>query len=330
MTSLLFLSLLPQAALGNTDFSSPVHLGSDAVLHVLYSERDDPSFVPNDLGAPVDLDLAQGRAAELTPQTITGAAIEIQDALAVTEAGRTEAISNGVSLLDTLLSAAVQQGVSTEPMVDSLLALANESQDGLVRRQVALVLWRHEISDPRLDTLVAQLEQGNYVAEDALLDRSIQAANALLWYAPAFSPMQSQFELGEVYEGSEQGYANVRESQAADGSATYLVDTSSELGDMARTLRHALVTQAIARHLAERRGWEDERVEAAAFLAGAAIYDNLGGIGWRKYRDFALPGTEIELEQASRFLEGESLKARQINDLAQWAEAIRDTVTLVD
>ena len=326
MTSLLFVSLLPQVALGSTDIEMPA--GSDAVLHVLYSDRDDPSFVPNDLGAPVDLDLAQGRAAELNSHSITGAANEIQDALAVTEAGRTEAISNGISLLDTLLSAAVQQGVSTEPMVDSLLALADESQDGLVRRQVALVLWRHEVSDSRLDALVVELEQDNHVAENALLDRSIQAANALLWYAPAFSPVQSQFELGEVYEGSEQGYVHIRESLSADGSVATLVDTSSDLGDMARTLRHALVTQAIARHLAEKRGWDNERVEAAGFLAGAAIYDNLGGIGWRKYRDFALPGTEIELDQASRFLNGEEIRTRQINELAEWAEAVRDTVTL--
>lgn len=127
------------------------------IVSLIYSETGGAEdYCPDDLAAPLDLASADARAAQLSAQDRQDAAELLAEAVADVGLDHVQAVANTAALLDALLGAALASGEDPAAILDALLGLAAQLDDPLLRRQIALNLWRRGVEDDRVADLVAE------------------------------------------------------------------------------------------------------------------------------------------------------------------------------
>jgi hypothetical protein len=207
--------------------------------------------------------------------------------------------------------------------VDRLITVATETDDALLRRELALELYRSQVNDPRLAELLESVEAEAHGLQGNIAQKAAADALAFLVASPAFELGLDHYRVGSVFDGD---FSDpLTRIHAADGAWT--IDVSDELVGMARTLRTAVVAQELATHHGHTLAWELDIIESAAFLAGTAVYASSGGIGWSKYQAAALPGVEVSLEESSQWLNvTDYVLEDNAGALSTWLEANRVSV----
>ncbi len=134
----------------------PEALGDfNAIVSLIYEEtggiRD---YCPDDLSQPLDLADADARAAQFSASERSDAAELLLDAVQGLDRAHPQALANAAGLLDALLGAGLAAGDDVSTIVETLLALAADTADPLVHRQIALNLWRRQMGGPEVAALV--------------------------------------------------------------------------------------------------------------------------------------------------------------------------------
>ena len=122
------------------------------IMSLLYGYTDEHSanpgnFCPDDLGRPLNLADADARAAGLSEGDRNDAAELLADAASTTDEAHTQALANAAALLDALLGAAMADKDDYGPILDAILRMYADTDDPMVRRQIALNLWRRGLDD---------------------------------------------------------------------------------------------------------------------------------------------------------------------------------------
>lgn len=204
--------------------------------------------------------------------------------------------------------------------VERLIDVATETEDALLRRELALELYRSQVDDPRLNALLESVEAESQGLQGNIAQKAAADALAFLVASPAFELGLDHYRVGTVFDGDFS--EPLTRIHAQNGAWT--IDVSDELVGMARTLRTAVVAQELANHHGHTLAWELDIIESAAFLAGTAVYASSGGIGWGKYQASALPGVEVSLEESSQWLnDTDYVLEDNANALSDWVEARR-------
>jgi hypothetical protein len=125
-----------------------------SIFSLLYEYTDteatpaDPGgFCPDDLGKPIDTADADARAKRLDEGDREAAVTLLSYTAAVTDPSHVQALANAAALLDSLLGAAIDARDDYGFILDALLQLANDAKDPMLRRQIALNLWRRGMDD---------------------------------------------------------------------------------------------------------------------------------------------------------------------------------------
>jgi hypothetical protein len=179
---------------------------------------DPGHFCPDDLGRPLDLADADARADRLSQEDREAAAEFLASVISTTDKSHTQALANAAALLDALLGAALADRKDTSAILDALLKMYNDVENDLVRRQIALNLWRrglHE-KDPRVKALVEKYlpTAPDY---DHLLPKGTTEVNAILHSG------DDGFKHSDFKEVFERAGATVTEEPGGDLKVVYKV-----------------------------------------------------------------------------------------------------------
>lgn len=136
-----------------------------SIFSLLYEYTDteeapaDPGgFCPDDLARPIDTDDADARAKRLDEGDREAAVTLLAYTVAVTDSSHVQALANAAALMDSLLGSAMDARDDHQYIVDALLQLANDAKDPMLRRQIALNLWRRGLAD-KDDNVKALVEE---------------------------------------------------------------------------------------------------------------------------------------------------------------------------
>ena len=128
--------------------------------------------------------------------------------------------------------------------VDRLITVATETDDSLLRRELALELYRTQVDDPRLAALLESVQAEAHGIQGNIAQKAAADALAFLVASPAFELGLDHYRVGAMFDGD---FSDpLTRIHPADGAWT--IDVSDELVGMARTLRTAVVAQEIATH----------------------------------------------------------------------------------
>jgi len=130
-------------------------LDLDSVFRSFFAGGDAADlYCPDDLQEEVDLEAADGIAAQMDAEGRQASAQRLLEAASDLGAGDVQASANAAALIDALMGAGIAAGDDVSGMVDGLLALAESASDPLLERQIAMNFWRHDVQDPRVASLV--------------------------------------------------------------------------------------------------------------------------------------------------------------------------------
>jgi hypothetical protein len=156
---LLSVLLMPQTVHASDPCNPPAADVEDLsiLIGLIFEETTGSTgFCPDNLDVPMDTAEMDSRASQLAASERDAAAVELGHALALVDPSRVQALANGAALLDALLGVAIARREDLSAYIDALIALARGSQDPLLRRQIALNLWRRSITDDRAMELLRE------------------------------------------------------------------------------------------------------------------------------------------------------------------------------